>query len=73
MDASSLVKKGVSMKKVTPKQIKALRIKNGWTQEEMAYNLGYSSRSSVSEIERGIKKPGTFAMNVLLTLKENAK
>ena len=60
------------MKNVTPKQIKALRIKNGWTQEEMAGLLGYSSRSSVSEIERGIKKPCDFAMNALRELK-NAK
>lgn len=54
---------------MTPKQIKALRIKNGWTQEDMALMLGYSSRSSVSEIERGVKTPCAFAMNALRELK----
>lgn len=59
--------------KVTPKQIKAIRMKKRWTQEQMADALGYSSRSSVSEIERGVKKPGEYATSVLMSLKSNTK
>lgn len=33
-------------------RVKAARIKKGYTQEELAYKLGYKSRSSVNKIEK---------------------
>lgn len=34
-------------------RVRALRISNGWTQEEFAKRLGYSGKSAVSYIENG--------------------
>lgn len=34
-------------------QIKALRIEKGYTQEQLARMVGYSSKDSISKIERG--------------------
>ena len=33
--------------------IKALRIQNGWSQEELAKRVGYNDRSSIAKIEAG--------------------
>lgn len=35
------------------KNIKALRLKNQWTQEELAKKMGYTDRSMIAKIESG--------------------
>lgn len=36
------------------KKIKDLRIKKGYTQEELANKMGYTSRSTINKIEKGL-------------------
>ena len=38
-------------------KFKQLRLRNGWTQEELAKLLDFSSKSSISNIERGRDLP----------------
>ena len=38
-------------------KFKLLRLRNGWTQDELAKMLNYSSRSSISNIEHGRDLP----------------
>ena len=35
-------------------KIKQLRIKNGWTQEELAQKMGYKDKTAISKIEKNI-------------------
>lgn len=43
----------VNLKQMGEK-IKELRIKKGYTQEELAKKLGYTSRSTINKIEKGL-------------------
>lgn len=39
--------------KMLGKKIKALRVERGYTQEELAKKVGYTSKDSISKLERG--------------------
>ena len=42
------------MKKTKGEKIKEIRIQNNLTMDELAKELGYSSRSTINKIEKGI-------------------
>lgn len=42
------------MKKTIGEKIKEIRIQNNLTMDELAKELGYSSRSTINKIEKGI-------------------
>lgn len=41
----------------TGEKIRALRLRKGWTQEELAHKLGLKSKTSISHIEKDRDRP----------------
>ena len=48
------------MKKTIGEKIKEIRIQNNLTLDELAEELGYSSRSTINKIEKGQKYGNIF-------------
>ena len=44
---------------MTGEVIRQLRLRSGLSQEELAYKMGYTDRSSISRIEKG-DMPGSY-------------
>lgn len=43
----------MDIEKELGKRVKFLRVRKGWTQDQLAEKLGYTSRAMVSKIEKG--------------------
>jgi transcriptional regulator with XRE-family HTH domain len=50
---------------MTPAEILRARLTLGLTQAELAPLLGYSDVARVSELERGVRQPGTAVLRLL--------
>lgn len=48
------------------KRIRALRLKRGWTQQQMADRLGLS-RVHISDLENGKREAGLIVLQILAT------
>lgn len=57
----------------TPDRIKKLREALGWSQEQLAKEVGYAGRSSISYLESGQKKPDGPALKNLEQLETRAR
>jgi transcriptional regulator with XRE-family HTH domain len=50
---------------MSPTEIREARLRLGLTQAELAPLLGYSDVMRVSELERGVRKPGAAVVRLL--------
>jgi transcriptional regulator with XRE-family HTH domain len=49
---------------VLGKRIRALRLKRGWTQQDLAVHLGLS-RVHISDVERGAREVGLITLQII--------
>lgn len=52
----------------TGQKIKALRLRNGLTQEQLAHKLGYKSKATINHIEKDRDRPISIIKNIAIIL-----
>ena len=58
---------------MTGKQIKALRLRRGWSQTQLAAVLGVNDKGRISKIETGKRKPTAVILAALRLLEQGAR